>query len=130
MAKLTQQQLLEIFNALKAEIKPYEKGTIKANLDIEGRYELWSKKDISYLGKTRKEFAFVAINLQSNYVGFHYMPAYTNPEGIKPKLPPVLLKLLKGKACFHITQINAEIINSIKEALQIGYDEYKKNDWV
>ena len=47
MAKLTQQELLEIFNAMKKVMKPYEKGNIKARIDIEGKHDLWSEKKIA-----------------------------------------------------------------------------------
>ena len=41
MAKLTQDELLEIFDALKKEVKKYEKGNIKSRIDKEGKYDLW-----------------------------------------------------------------------------------------
>ena len=77
MAKLTQQELLDIFNAIKKEMKPYEKGHIKARIDIEGKYDLWSEKPgMQAIGKTRNEMSFVTIILQSSYVGFYYMTIY------------------------------------------------------
>jgi hypothetical protein len=130
MAKLTQEQLLEIFNALKKELKPYEKGSIKAMFDIEGRYDLWTKKTVFLAGKSRDEFSFIALILQSSYVGFYYMPIYTNPEEITPLLAPELLKCLKGKACFHIKKVDADVLKQIKAAVKLGYEQYKKNGWV
>ena len=131
MPKLTQVQLLEIFDALKKEMKPYEKGNIKARFDIQGRYELWTEKPkITIQGKVRDEFAFTGLILQSTYVGFYYVPIYTNSEDTRDKLSPELLKLLKGKGCFHIKAVNKDILKDIKQAMKVGYDEYKKNDWV
>jgi len=130
MARLTQEQLLEIFNALKKEIKPYEKGTVKARIDIEGKYDLWSEKENIIAGRLRKEMNFVTIILQSNYVGFYYMPIYTNCDAVREKLSPELLKQLKGKACFHITKTDESVIQDIKQAMKVGYDVYKKNGWV
>ena len=131
MPKLTQQQLLDIFNALKAVMKPYEKGSIKARINIEGKYDLWSeKKGMQILGKTRDEMSFATIILQSNYVGFYYMPVYCEPEQIGARLDPVLMKMLKGKACFHIKKIDEGVVNMVKDAMMIGYDFYKKMGWV
>jgi hypothetical protein len=97
MPKLSQEQLLDIFNAVKKEMKPYEKGHVKAHFDIQGRYELWSEKPgIVVQGKTRNEFAFIGIILQSSYVGFYYTPIYCNTSDVKSKLSPDFLKLLKG----------------------------------
>jgi len=131
MARLTQEQLLEIFNALKKEMKPYEKGNIKARIDIEGKYDLWSERPgVLVNNKARNEISFAAIILQSNYVGFYYMPIYTNCESMRSKLSPGLLKLLKGKACFHIKAVDKELLKDIKEAMKIGYEQFKKNGWV
>lgn len=102
MAKLTQEELLEIFNEVKALMEPYEKGTIHARANLQGRYDLWSDKDlVDPLGKKRKEMAFAALIIQSGYVGFYFMPVY-NSERIPEVIGPELLKCLKGKACFHI----------------------------
>ena len=131
MAKLTQEQLLEIFNALKKEVKPYEKGAIKARIDIEGKYELWSERPKVFVhSKTRNEVSFAALILQRSYVGFYYMPVYTNTEEVRGKLAPGLLKHLKGKSCFHIKAIDEDLLKQVKEAMKIGYEEYKKNGWV
>ena len=130
MPKLTQDQLLDIFNALKKEVKPYEKGTIKARIDIQGKYDLWSEKKIFVHNKERDEVAFVALILQSNYVGFYYMPIYTNTQDIRSKLSPELLKHLKGKACFNIKSVDKQLLQDVKQAMKAGYEEYKKNGWV
>jgi hypothetical protein len=130
MAKLTQEQLLEIFHALKKELKPYEKGTIKALFDMEGKYDLWSVKKVMAHGKMRDEVSFAALIVQSTYVGFYFMPIYSNPEEMKTILSPELLKCLKGKACFHIKKADADVLKQVKAAMKAGYEQYKKNDWV
>lgn len=130
MAKLTQAALLEIFHAVKKEMKPYEKGTIVARLDLEGKYDLWSeKKGINTYGRIRDEVAFAAVIIQSNYVGFYFMPVYGSEE-IKNKMPEALMKLLKGKACFHIKTNDPEIMKQIAQALKTGYAGYNKLGWV
>jgi len=130
MAKLSQEQLQEIFNALKKEMKPYEKGHIKACADTAGKYDLWSQKPgIVILGKPRPALGFVTIALQSTYVGFYYMPIYCNYEAMSGKLSPDLLKLLKGKACFHIKTTDKELMKQVGVAMKVGYEGYKKNGW-
>ena len=131
MARRSQEQLLEIFNALKSELKPYENGHIKARFDIEGKYDLWSEKpDMTVLGKRRAELSFAAIIVQSSYVGFYYMPIYTNTADVRSLLAPELLRHLKGKACFHIKAIDDELLNDIRLAMKVGFEEYQKNGWV
>jgi len=129
MARLTQEQLLEIFNRLKKEIAPYQKANIKARIDIEGKYDLWvEKKGMMAAGRERDEIGFTAIILQSSYVGFYYMPVYCC-EPVRKQLSPGLLKHLKGKACFHIKSADHELMKQVKEAMKIGYEGYKKNGW-
>jgi hypothetical protein len=131
MPKLTQEQLLEIFNALKKEVKPYEKGNLKPDIDIEGKYSLSAHKPgIFVQGKIRSEAAFVGLILQSGYVGFYYMPIYTDTEDIKPEIPPALLKTLKGKSCFHIKAVDKELLEDVRHAMEVGYAQYKKNGWI
>ncbi len=131
MAKLTQEQLLEIFNAVKKEVEPYEKGDIKARIDIQGKYDLWVEKPkgLMIMGKKRNEVAFTAVILQSSYVGFYFMPIYCS-QPVKEKIAPELLKHLKGKACFHIKSTDPELMKQIKAAMKVGYEGYKKMGWI
>lgn len=130
MAKLTQKELLDIFNALKTVVKPYEKGVLKPHIDIEGKYDLWAHKTATVQGKPRDEFSFVSLILQSNYVGFYFMPIYTNPPEVSPLIAPGLLQHLKGKSCFHIKKIDTNTLKEVKAAMKVGYEQYKKNGWV
>lgn len=130
MTKLNQEELLAIFHALKKIVAPFEKGTIKAKLDIEGKYDLWSEKEIEFLDRKRKEISFVTLIIQSSYVGFYYMPIYCFEKDLRPKLGEDLLKTLKGKACFHIKSTDKVLMKQIKEAMKLGYDGYKKMGWI
>lgn len=129
MAKLTQEDLLDIFKAVKAEIAPYERGTITARVDTDGKYDLWSEKELTDpLGKRRTEMAFAALIIQSGYVGFYFMPVYSS-DAMKEAIHPDLLKLLKGKACFHIKTVTPELLTHIADALSKGYSGYKERGW-
>ena len=129
MAKLTQEELLAIFEAVKKEVNPYEKGAIKARIDIQGKYDLWSEKPVEAFGRKYPAMAFAAVILQSTYVGFYFMPVYGS-EKVKETFTPQLLKTLKGKACFHIKTTDKELMKDIRQALKTGYEAYKKNGWV
>ena len=80
-------------------------------------------------GRKRKEVFFASIIIQSTYVGFYYMPIYTDVS-LKDFFKPELLKLLKGKSCFYIRDLSPEITFQIEEALEMGYNLYKKRGWV
>ena len=130
MAKLSQEELLGIFKAVKSTLSPCEKGSMKARFDLEGKYDLWSEKDlIDPLGKKRKEISFATAIIQSSYVGFYFMPVYCCPAMIGT-IDEDLMKLLKGKACFHIKSAGPELIDKINDAVKKGYAAYKKLGWV
>lgn len=120
--------LKEVFDQVKPLIKKYEPH-LAARMDFDSRYELWSEKNVFFAGKQRDEVFFVGLIIQSNYVGFYYMPIYCDPT-LKNKLKPELLKLLKGKSCFHLKTVDKVLMSQIKDALKIGFDFYKKQGWV
>ncbi len=121
--------LIPIFETLKKLLLPYVKGPIKLRGGDGGQMTLVSEKEIEVAGRKRKELWFAAILIQKGYVGFYYMPVYVESE-IKKIFEPELLKLLKGKSCFHIKKLHTQIISQIKSALKLGYDMYKKVGWV
>ena len=131
MAKLTQEELLQIFRKVKSVMQPYEQGNIVAQMNIEGKYDLWSHKPgMVIMGKPRPAINFVTIIIQSGYVGFYYMPIYTQNPALVAKMPPALMKLLKGKACFHLKTMDDALLQDVATAMKAGYDAYKKMGWI
>ena len=57
------------------------------------------------------------------------MPIYADSE-LKDVFDPELLKLLKGKSCFHIKELDAKLENQIRKALKVGFKLYKTRGWV
>ena len=125
---MQQEELVKIFKKLKKILKKYEK-PLKPKFDLDSKYDLWSFKDLEIAGRKRKEVYFAGLIIQSNYVGFYYMPIYTDTK-LKSVFQPELLSLLKGKSCFHIKELNPELEKQIEKALKIGYALYKKRGWI
>jgi len=105
------------------------KNPLKPKFDLDSKYDLWSFKNIEIDGRKRKEIFFAGLIIQSSYVGFYYMPIYTD-TALKEVFKPGLLKLLKGKSCFHIKKLDAELELQIEEALQKGFNLYKNRGWL
>jgi hypothetical protein len=120
--------LFEIFRNIKKLMKKYEP-PFKSTAFSDTRYELWSKKEVEIAGRKRREIYFAGLIIQGKYVGFYYMPIYAEP-GLKKLLKPELLKLLKGKSCFHIKEQNEIIVKQIEDALKTGFNAYKKRGWI
>lgn len=118
----------EIFDHIKKLIKKYEP-PFAARSDFASRYELWSEKDIEIAGRKRKEVYFAGLIIQSNYVGFYFMPVYADTT-LRDVFEPELLSTLKGKSCFHIKQLDKKLLSQIKKSLEIGFKLYKKHGWV
>ncbi len=125
---MTQEQLLEVFRPLRAVLKRYE-GPLVARLDLESRYDLWSEKPMIVLGKARKEMFFAGAIIQSTYVGFYCMPVVTSEEAAA-FFPPELLRLRKGKSCFHLRKWTPELEAQIAAVLDKGYALYKSKEWI
>jgi len=124
-----EENLYQIFQRLKAALTMFEKPTMVPKIDLDSRYELWSQKDVVINGRRRREVFFAALIIQSNYVGFYFMPVYIDTS-LKEVFAPELLKLLKGKSCFHIKQLDENLENRIFDALRKGYDLYKQRGWI
>lgn len=121
-------ELVEIYQRIKSLMKSYE-GVLTAKTDMENRYDLWSVKDLIIEGRERTEVYYAGLIMQSGYVGFYYMPVYTDKE-LKELMSPELLKLRKGKSCFHITKLDNVLEEQIKEVLAVGYGLYQERGWI
>ena len=120
--------LKEIFLVIKQEIAVYQPPLMPKN-DTERYFDLWSFKDLVIEGRKRKEVFFAGTIIQKGYVGFYYMPVYAEPL-VKVLFKSELLRLLKGKSCFHVKSLDEELTAQIKQALAVGFDLYNKRGWV
>ncbi len=121
--------LVEIFQTIRATMQPYAATGFDARTNSDTAYDLWSEKEVVVEGRKRTEVFFASAVIRKGYVGFYYMPVYAEPE-IKAIFHPSLLKLLKGKSCFHIKKLDDILLNQISEALSAGFKLYKQNGWV
>ena len=120
--------LQAIFTTVKKEMAVYQPPLQPKN-DLERNYDLWSFKDLVIEGRKYKEVYFAGIVIRKDYVGFYYMPVYAEPN-IKALFKPELLKLLKGKSCFHIKKLDEVLLGQIREALDAGFKQYRERGWV
>jgi len=121
-------QRAEIYQQLRMLLKKYEPPFV-AKSDFDSRYELWSVKDVEIAGRKRSEVFFAGLIIQSTYVGFYYMPVYTE-VAMKKIFKRELLSTLKGKACFHIKKLDKTLAAQITNALEAGFILYKEKGWV
>jgi hypothetical protein len=120
--------LKQIFDSLKPLLEKYRPVLAPKN-ETDRYFDLWSFKNLVIEGRKRKEVFFAGLIIQKGYVGFYFMPVYVEQD-IRLLFAPELLKLLKGKSCFHIKTLTPELLGQIESALKTGFRLYQERGWV
>ena len=124
-----QSHLVPIFETIKAMMVPYAKGDMKLHWGTGGKVLLANHREVVIDGRKKPFMWFISALIQKGYLGFYYMPVYMN-KPVEKQLRPELLKCLKGQGCFHIKKADPLIYAQIKEAIKIGFDDYRKKGWI
>lgn len=122
------EDLEKIFIQLRPLLARYSPPLLSKR-DEPGYFDLWSFKDLVIADRKRKEVFFAGLIIQKSYVGFYFMPVYTDPE-TKSFFQPELLRLLKGKSCFHIKKLTPELLTQVEETLERGFKLYQERGWI
>jgi hypothetical protein len=118
-----------IFNELRKLLAAYSP-PYQPRMQTDHAFDLWAEGDYEAFDKKRKEIFFASAIVQSDYVGFYFMPIYSDVESVKQLIPPRLLKMLKGKSCFHINDWDDELAVQIRTVLKSGYAIYQARGWL
>lgn len=116
------------FSKMRDLLKAYQPPLV-CKSDDASHYDLWSLKELLIEGRKRKEVFFAGLVTRKSYVGFYFMPVYVDTE-IKEFFAPEMLKLLKGKSCFHVKKLDKQLLVQIEKALKEGYKLYQQRGWV
>ena len=125
---MNRDELQEIFAKLRPLLARYQPPLVPKH-DDPRYYDLWSFKDLVIEGRRRKEVFFAGLIIQKSYVGFYFMPVYSD-TAVKDFFKPELLSRLKGKSCFHIKKLDEALLGQIDEALRRGYALYVQKGWI
>jgi len=109
------------FNSLKSILKKYEK-SLRIIADSNDNYCL----NAGYDEKRKADIYFGGVQIKKNYVSFHLMPVYVNPNLLQ-KLSPELKKRMQGKSCFNFKVIEKKLITELSMLTKNGFEFYKKN---
>jgi hypothetical protein len=121
-----------VYDQLESLLKKYEPPFTlgpSRKVGTKRSYGLWSEKEVEIAGRKFPAVYFAGVIEQKNFVGFYYFPVYMNPA-MKKDLSPQLVKLLKGKSCFHIKKMDPSLLGDVKSALDLAVKCYKKNGWL
>jgi hypothetical protein len=122
------EKLVPLFDSVKRLLAPYAAGLVTRR-DEPGYYDLWSEKEVEVAGRTRPEVFFAGLIIQKSYVGFYFMPVYTDDD-LSAVFGAGLLSLKKGKSCFHIKALTPALTEQLEAALAAGYRLYEDRGWV
>lgn len=71
---------------------------------------------------------FASVMVKPKDIRLYFFPIYTHVDSYS--LSPELKKCLKGKSCFHIKKLSAEMVEEIKEMVETGVKLYQKDDLI
>lgn len=124
---------IEIYNKIRALLREYEPPFVaREGKNVSGKQsvELWAKGKYEVNGKQRNEIYFAGLIIQKDYVGFYFMPVYSDEVAMRKVSSPDLLRCLKGKSCFYIKTTDAAIMRDIEHALAEGFKIYEQRGWI
>jgi hypothetical protein len=75
------------------------------------------------------DVAMASAIIQKDFVGFYLMCVYMD-EGTVKKLSPALVKLRKGKSCFHLKKLDDGLRKDMDAALSLGTAAFRGRGWV
>ena len=122
----------DIFKKLKFVLEKHSSGldTFDEFLNSQAKikkdsFHLYGKHEAEVYGKKQKVF-LAGIVKQKNYVGFYFMPIYSDPNEFI--LSEDLKHALHGKTCFYIK--NTSLIDQVEDLLIKGKRLYKEKGWI
>jgi hypothetical protein len=82
-----------------------------------------------YIQKNKQPLWFGGVQIKKNYVSYHLMPVYVNPE-LLAVLSPGLQKRMQGKSCFNFTAIDAALFEELAALTEASIADYQAKGMV
>lgn len=108
----------DIFEALRVIMAPVVK-SLDVRHDEPGNYYV----DTFHVMKNGQRLWFGGVQIKKNYVTYHLMPVYVNPE-LLTGISPALRKRMQGKSCFNFEVVDKPLFNELKSLTQRSLQEY------
>lgn len=113
-----------VFRALRAVMEPYAR-----KLDLKTGSASDFYVDTRHILKNKKPLFFGAVQLKKNYVSYHLMPLYVDPqllEGISEGLK----SRMQGKSCFNFARTDRALFRELAALTKAGYARYREEGFV
>jgi hypothetical protein len=128
-AKIMKTDLVEIFQTIRANLQPYTANGFVNRINSDTAYDVWGTKEIDIKDKKRDVVRFASVKIEKDYVSFCLMAIKEEAE-LTNVIHADLLELMDDEACFHITELDDQLIEQISDALVAGFTLFKQKGWV
>jgi hypothetical protein len=122
--KASKPDLAPVFAALRRVLETFVGKDVKPQVAGPGDYHL----EIPSILHRKKPIYFAGLRTGKNYVSFHLLSLYYNPDLLK-SMSPVLKKRMQGKACFNFTQIDPECFAELERLTAAGLKKFKSEEF-
>ncbi len=85
--------------------------------------------DTFYIRQNEQPLWFGGVQIKKNYVSYHLMPVYVNPD-LLDDISPLLRKRMQGKSCFNFKAVDDELFAELAELTQRGLENYASKGFV
>ena len=113
-----------VYLELRAILQPFA-GQLDGKADSDGKFYL----DTHHIMPNKKPLFFGAVQIKKNYVSYHLMPVYVNPQ-LLDGLSPALKKRMQGKSCFNFRRIDLPLFEELAALTRAGFDDYRRQGYV
>jgi len=116
--------LSRVFSELRTIMLPYAR---KLDCKIDRDDEI--NVDTMHIMKNKKPLWFGGVQIKKNYVSYHLMAVYVNPELLET-ISAELRKRMQGKSCFNFRAVDAALFEELSQLTRAGFDDYKRQGYV
>ncbi len=109
----------EVFNALRAIMVPLT-DSLDVVCDEPGNYDV----NTFYTRENKQRLWFGGVRTKKNYVSYHLMPIYMNPELLKTTSLE-LKKRMQGKSCFNFKLLDDTLFAELAVLTELGLQDLK-----
>ena len=113
-----------LFEALKSIMLPYAE-----KLDCESDTEDQLSVNTNYIQRNKKPLFFGAVRINKNYVSYHLMPVYVNPD-LLASISPELKKRMQGKSCFNFKSLEPALFKELASLTKAGFRSYRDAGYI
>ncbi|OFE14907.1 hypothetical protein BA895_22895 [Humibacillus sp. DSM 29435] len=109
----------KVFDRLRAILDPYLDALV-VTVDGPGNFYL-NTADVASNGRPR---AFGGVQTKKNYVSYHLMPVYENPDLLRD-ISPKLRARMQGKSCFNFKTVDEDLFAQLADLTGRGYSDFE-----